>query len=80
MTSQRDWRGLLYVAPFLLLYSIILIFPLLGGMWLNLNQVDLFGKRSFFGPGNYSSTAQRSGFRSSLLHTFEGPLNNGPPP
>ena len=42
MTSERDWRGLLFVAPFLLLYSVILIFPLLRGMWLSGNQVDLF--------------------------------------
>ena len=49
MTSQRDWRGLLFVAPFLLLYSIILIFPLLRGLWLSLNQVDLFGAGHFVG-------------------------------
>ena len=27
MTADRDWRGLLFVAPFVLLYALILIFP-----------------------------------------------------
>jgi hypothetical protein len=31
VTGERDWRGLLFVAPFLLLYSLILIFPLFRG-------------------------------------------------
>ena len=53
MTSERDWRGLLFVAPFLLLYSLILVFPLLRGLWLSLNQVDLFGAGHFVGVGNY---------------------------
>src|SRR3712207_7967948 len=46
--------GLLFVAPFLLLYSLILIFPLLRGFWLSLNQVDVFGDGHFVGFGNYA--------------------------
>ena len=65
MSSARDWRVLLFfVAPFLLLYAIILNLPVDSRMWLSLNQVDLFGPgifrpvreitcadaRSIFGP------------------------------
>lgn len=71
MTSQRDWRGLLFVAPFLILYSVILIFPLLRGMWLSLNQVDLFGAGHFVGAGNYARLAHDPIFGTSLLNTFE---------
>jgi multiple sugar transport system permease protein len=71
MTSARDWRGLLFVAPFLLLYSIILIFPLLRGFWLSLNQVDLFGAGHFVGAGNYLRLAQDPIFGASLVNTFE---------
>ena len=53
MTSTRDWRGLLFVAPFLLLYCIILVFPLFRGLWLSFNQVDLFGAGHFVGRRNY---------------------------
>jgi multiple sugar transport system permease protein len=71
MTSNRDWRGLLFVAPFLLLYSIILIFPLLRGLWLSFNQVDLFGAGHFVGAGNYVRLAQDPVFGASLVQTFE---------
>ena len=71
MTSERDWRGLLFVSPFLLLYSIILIFPLLRGMWLSLNQVDLFGAGHFVGLGNYARLLRDPVFGTSLVNTFE---------
>jgi multiple sugar transport system permease protein len=71
MTSARDWRGLLFVAPFLLLYSLILIFPLLRGLWLSLNQVDLFGAGHFVGAGNYVRLAHDPVFGTSLINTFE---------
>jgi multiple sugar transport system permease protein len=70
MTSARDWRGLLFVAPFLLLYSLILIFPLLRGFWLSLNQVDLFGAGHFVGLGNYARLFDDPIFGTSLLNTF----------
>ena len=71
MTSARDWRGLLFVAPFLLLYSVILIFPLLRGLWLSLNQVDLFGDGHFVGAGNYVRLVNDPVFGASLVNTFE---------
>ena len=70
MTSERDWRGLLFVAPFLLLYSIILIFPLLRGLWLSFNQVDLFGDGHFVGLGNYARLFHDPIFGTSLINTF----------
>ncbi|HEV2594727.1 MAG TPA: sugar ABC transporter permease [Sphingomicrobium sp.] len=71
MTSERDWRGLLFVAPFVLLYALILVFPLLRGMWLSLNQVDLFGAGHFVGLGNYTSLLHDPIFGASLVNTFE---------
>jgi multiple sugar transport system permease protein len=71
MTSERDWRGLLFVAPFLALYSLILIFPLFRGLWLSLNQVDLFGDGHFVGRGNYVRLLHDPIFSTSLVNTFE---------
>ena len=71
MTSERDWRGLLFVAPFLALYSLILVFPLLRGLWLSLNQVDLFGAGHFVGFGNYAELFRDPVFGTSLINTFE---------
>ena len=71
MNGERDWRGLLFVAPFLLLYSAILIFPLFRGMWLSLNRVDLFGDGRFVGAANYVRLANDPVFATSLLNTFK---------
>lgn len=71
MTAERDWRGLLFVAPFVLLYGLILVFPLLRGMWLSLNQVDLFGAGHFVGTGNYAALLHDPVFGTSLINTFE---------
>ena len=71
MTDSRDWRGLLFVAPFLALYALILIFPLLRGLWLSLNQVDLFGDGHFVGAGNYVRLVGDPTFGTSLVNTFK---------
>jgi multiple sugar transport system permease protein len=79
MTSARDWRGLLFVAPFLALYSLILVFPLLRGLWLSLNQVDLFGAGHFVGFGNYAELFSDPVFGTSLVNTFVVTLMIVPP-
>lgn len=71
MTAARNWRGLFFVAPFLALYGLILVFPLLRGFWLSLNQVDLFGAGHFVGLGNYGRLMVDPVFGTSLLNTFE---------
>jgi multiple sugar transport system permease protein len=71
VSGQRDWRGLLFVAPFMLLYGIILIYPLFKGMWLSLNQVDLFGDGHFVGAANYLLLTHDDIFVTSLLNTFK---------
>jgi multiple sugar transport system permease protein len=79
MTSQRNWRGLLFVAPFLLLYTLILIVPLLRGLWLSFNQVDLFGDGHFVGFGNYARLLGDPIFITSLVNTFVVALMIVPP-
>ena len=70
MSSGRDWRGLLFVAPFVLLYCLILLFPLLRGLWLSFNQVDLFGFGHFVGASNYARLMSDPIFGTSLKNTF----------
>jgi multiple sugar transport system permease protein len=71
VNGERDWRGLLFVAPFLVLYSALLIFPLFRGMWLSLNQVDLFGDGHFVGAANYVRMANDPVFSTALINTFK---------
>ncbi|MFL6856652.1 MAG: carbohydrate ABC transporter permease [Allosphingosinicella sp.] len=79
MNGARDWRGLLFVAPFLSLYALILVFPLFRGLWLSLEQVDLFGDGHFVGAGNYVRLAHDPVFAASLVNTFEVTLMIVPP-
>lgn len=79
MTYARRWDGMLFVAPFLLLYSVILIFPLLRGVWLSLHRIDLFGSGEFIGLGNYSRLFVDPIFQQSLINTFIVTLMIVPP-
>ena len=79
MIAARRRHGLLFVAPFLLLYSVILIFPLLRGVWLSLHRVELFGPGHFVGFANYARLAVDPIFQRSLLNTFLVTLMIVPP-
>lgn len=79
MNPARRWEGLLFVAPFLLLYSVILIFPLLRGLWLSLHRVELFGPGHFIGFDNYARLAGDPIFQQSLINTFLVTLMIVPP-
>jgi multiple sugar transport system permease protein len=68
--SGRDWSGLLFVLPFLTAYLIILIYPLLSGMALSFQRVDLFGGGRFVGFDNYARLFADETFIRSVLNTF----------
>ena len=79
MTSARRWDGLLFVAPFLFVYSLILIYPLLRGLWLSLHRIELFGDGQFIGLGNYARLLADPIFQQSLINTFMVTLMVVPP-
>jgi multiple sugar transport system permease protein len=68
--ERRDWSGLLFVLPFLAAYLIILIYPLLMGMALSFQRVDLFGGGRFVGLDNYARLLADGTFIRSVLNTF----------
>ena len=68
--GRRDWSGLLFVLPFLTAYLVILIYPLLNGMILSLQRVDLFGGGRFVGLDNYARLLADDVFIRSILNTF----------
>lgn len=68
--DRKDWRGLLFVLPFLAAYLVILIYPLLNGMLLSLQRVDLFGGGSFVGLENYARLFADDTFIRSIVNTF----------
>jgi multiple sugar transport system permease protein len=67
---RRDWSGMLFVLPFLAAYVVILIYPLLRGMALSVQRVDLFGGGTFVGLDNYARLFADDTFVRSILNTF----------
>ncbi len=68
--ARKDWSGLLFVLPFLTAYIVILIYPLLSGMALSFQRVDLFGGGRFVGFDNYARLLADDVFIRSILNTF----------
>jgi multiple sugar transport system permease protein len=67
---RSDWSGMLFVLPFLTFYVVILIYPLLRGMALSVQRVDLFGGGTFVGLDNYARLFADDTFVRSILNTF----------
>jgi multiple sugar transport system permease protein len=67
----RRYEGLAFVGPFLLLYSAILIYPLLLGITISFYRADLFGARRWAGLENYLRLAGDPIFHQSILNTFK---------
>lgn len=72
--DERDTvQGYLFLAPFLFVYSIFLIFPVFRGIYISLHRWDLLsGKRGFVGFSNYVRMfSNDSLFWVSTLHTVQ---------
>nr|WP_198683128.1 sugar ABC transporter permease [Peristeroidobacter agariperforans] len=68
--QQSRWSHMLYVAPFLCLYVILLVYPLFGGFWLSLHKADLFGGRRFVGFENFVRLSNDQVFLGAVGNTF----------
>jgi multiple sugar transport system permease protein len=69
--AQRpSYGGLAFVAPFLLLYVFLLIYPLLRGILLSFARADPFGGGRFIGAANYTQLLGDPVFLQSLVNTF----------
>jgi multiple sugar transport system permease protein len=61
--------GFLFVAPYLLVFTALLIYPLCSGIWLSLHKADLFGGSQFIGVENYSRLLRDAVFLRSVRNT-----------
>ena len=62
--------GLLFVAPYLLVFIVLLVYPLLSGIWLSLHKADLFGGSQFIGTENYARLLRDPVFLQSVRNTL----------
>jgi multiple sugar transport system permease protein len=64
-------QGYAFVGPFLALYVLLLIYPLLLGIGISFNRADLFGARRFVGLENYARLLADPIFHQAVVTTFK---------
>jgi multiple sugar transport system permease protein len=69
-TERGSWSNALYIAPYLLVFVALLVYPLLSGMWLSLHKADFFGGRRFVGFENFVRLANDEFFLGTLWNTL----------
>lgn len=70
LARRKDWTGYAFVGPFLLVYAAVLIVPLLMGLYISLNNADLFGRREWVGLANYAEALGDPVLHQALLNTL----------
>ncbi len=69
-SAAREARsGYLFVAPYLLVFVALLIYPLLSGIWLSFHKADLFGGSQFIGFENYTRLFHDAEFLKSVRNS-----------
>ncbi|HET7710183.1 MAG TPA: sugar ABC transporter permease [Sphingomicrobium sp.] len=66
----RQWHGFGFVAPFVLLYGFLLIYPLFRGILISFRRADPFGDGAFVGLDNYGRLLADPIFHQAMLNTF----------
>ena len=70
--GNKDLRdGLLFSAPFLIIFAVFMIYPLIFGLYISFFKWDILGTPTFLGLQNYSTLFHDDKFWSSLWHTLE---------
>jgi multiple sugar transport system permease protein len=72
MTTRRDgdWRNALFVAPYLLVFVVMLVVPLAMGMWLSTTKSDLLGTERWVGIANFVRLFGDAIFLQTVGNTF----------
>jgi multiple sugar transport system permease protein len=68
-SAHEARSGLGFVAPYLIVFTVLLVYPLFSGMWLSLHKADLFGGSQFIGFENYARLARDAVFLTSVRNT-----------
>ena len=68
---RAQLEGFAFVAPFLLLYLVLLIYPLIRGILLSFRRADPFTDGTFVGLNNYARLLADPVFHQAMLNTFK---------
>jgi multiple sugar transport system permease protein len=69
-TARRHWTNAVYVAPYLLIFVALLVYPLLAALWLSLHKADFFGGRRLVGLENFTRLFGDAVFLRTVWNTF----------
>lgn len=83
LISSKAWRdtlvGYAFALPFIILYAIFTLFPIVRGFWISLHKWELVGTNiQFLGLSNYQRLLSDKLFWSSLQHTIFFVILSGP--
>jgi multiple sugar transport system permease protein len=79
--ARKWWRSfapLLYLAPFLIFFTIFQIYPIFYGLYVSLTKWDLVSEPQFVGLANYANLGKDSLYWTSLRNTVFFALLNAP--
>ncbi len=69
--KRSQWAGFGFIAPFLILYLFLLIYPLFRGFLLSFHRADPFDGGAFVGLDNYARLLADPVFHQAMLNTFK---------
>src|SRR5215469_2221269 len=67
--QSQNWSGAPFVAPYLVVFIALLVYPLVAGIVLSLHKADLFGGSQFIGVENYVRLFRDRVFLKSVVNT-----------
>ncbi|GHV67688.1 sugar ABC transporter permease [Spirochaetia bacterium] len=67
--GKKTLTAFLFILPFLLLYTLFIIWPVIQGIYVSLHKWGLMGKIRFLGLSNYSKFLTDKFFWEALWHT-----------
>ena len=66
--KRETLMGWAFVLPFLILFTVFIIYPVVQGVWVSLNDWSLMGRLRFIGLGNYQKMLGDKNFWEALQH------------
>lgn len=70
MTARENWAGWLFVTPFMLLFLVFGLFPILVSIFLSFAHWEARGDTYFVGLANYAEVVAMDGFRKAIWNSF----------
>ncbi|MCD5351508.1 carbohydrate ABC transporter permease [Kineosporia mesophila] len=68
--SRKDWRGWIFVGPFMAVFALVFIAPLAYAVYLSTFRNQLIGGNSFVGLDNYTQLLHDASFWHSLIRVL----------